>query len=176
MPIVIVSFLFIAFRLYTTIDAASVLTQQQIQAQEISINQFNLCVMVFWEIAAQLQNNREPDASLACAETDDPNIISRVGDDIIITHPHPELLGYSEIFIRRATQSRFLTRDRHATYQETLRQKFRFYPHRIDADECDYWRACQHRCAYLHGLFSAGKINRGCASFNRTQTPGRGRV
>lgn len=102
MTIVIVSFLFIAFRLYTTIGAASALTQQQIQGEEIVINRLNLCVMVFWEIAAQLQNNREPDASLACAETDDPNIISRIGDDIIITHPHPELLGYSEIFIRKS--------------------------------------------------------------------------
>lgn len=102
MTIVIVGFLFIAFRLYTTIGASSALTQQQIQAQEIIISQLNLCVMVFWEIAAQLQNNREPDASLACAETDDPNIISRIGDDIIITHPHPELLGYSEIFIRKS--------------------------------------------------------------------------
>lgn len=102
MTIVIVSFLFIAFRLYTTIGAASVLTQQQIQAEEIVMNRLNLCVMVFWEIAAQLQNNLEPDASLRCEETDDPNIISRVGDDIVITHPHPELLGYSEIFIRKS--------------------------------------------------------------------------
>ncbi len=102
MAILLISCLFIAFRVYTTLGPGSILTPQQIQAEEIAISQLSLCETVFWEIAAQLQNNQEPDASLACAETDDLNIISRVGDDIIVTHPHPELLGYSQIYIRKS--------------------------------------------------------------------------
>lgn len=102
MAIVVVSFLLIAFRLYSTVGSGGILTPQQIQAEELAISQLALCEMVFWEIAAQLQNNQDPDASLACAETDDPNIISRVGDDIIVAHPHPELLGYRQIYIRKS--------------------------------------------------------------------------
>lgn len=102
MAILVLSFLFISFRVYTSIGATSILTQQQIQAEEVAINQLNLCVMVFWEIAAQLQNNQEPEQSLACAESDELNIISRDNDDIIVTHPHPELLGYSEISVRKS--------------------------------------------------------------------------
>ncbi len=102
MAILLISCLFIAFRLYTTTGSGAILTPQQIQAEELAISQLALCEMVFWEIAAQLQNDQEPDASLACAENDDPNIISSVGDDIIVTHPHPELLGYSKIYIRKS--------------------------------------------------------------------------
>jgi|TARA_B100000315_G_scaffold226701_1_gene233855 hypothetical protein len=102
MAVVILGCLYIGFTLYSTLGPASVLTQQQIAAEEVAIDQLNLCVMVFWEIAEQLQNNQVPDESLACAESSDPNIISRVADDIIVTHPHPELLGYTEIFVRKS--------------------------------------------------------------------------
>ncbi len=99
MVIVIFSVIFIGIRVVTSLGSASLLTQQQVRAQELSIAQLNDCVSVFWEIAAEFSAGRVPDASLACRETNDPNIITRDGDDIIVTHPHPKLHGYSEIYI-----------------------------------------------------------------------------
>jgi len=70
-------------------------------AEELVRDQVESCVLVFWEIAEILQNGQVPDETLKCAETDLPNIVTRSADDIIVSHPQPQLLGYSEIFVSK---------------------------------------------------------------------------
>ncbi len=100
--IVILSCVFIAVRLFTSIGSPGVLNQSQVQAEELAIQQRTLCVQVFWEIAALLQEGELPNESLRCGELGVPNIISRVGDDIIVTHPNPRLLGFSELSVSKS--------------------------------------------------------------------------
>ena len=99
MGIVICSVIFIGFRVATSLGSNALLNQQQINAQEVASEQLNNCVGVFWNIAAELNAGRVPDESMSCTETNDPNIITRNGDEVIITHPHPDLHGYTEIYI-----------------------------------------------------------------------------
>lgn len=57
------------------------------------------CLWIFQEIGELLEENRMPDPSLRCDESDTANIITRDGDTIRISHPNPEFHGYSEIFV-----------------------------------------------------------------------------
>lgn len=95
------SFIFISVRLYFSLGSASVLTAEEILAEELYRDQLESCMLVFWEIAELLQNGEVPDDNLSCAEAGAPNLVVRVGDDIIVTHPRPELLGYSEIIVSK---------------------------------------------------------------------------
>ena len=103
MAVVIVSVIFIAIRVVTSVGSNTLLTQQQIRVEEPAIEKLNNCVTVFWEIASELSAGRVPPATMACAETNDPNIITRNGEEVIITHPHPhphpDLHGYKEIYV-----------------------------------------------------------------------------
>lgn len=57
------------------------------------------CLWIFQEIGEILEENQMPDPALRCDESDTPNIITRAGDTIRISHPNPEFHGYSEIFV-----------------------------------------------------------------------------
>ena len=57
------------------------------------------CLWIFQEIGEILEENRMPDPALRCDESETPNIITRDGDTIRISHPNPEFHGYSEIFV-----------------------------------------------------------------------------
>lgn len=70
-------------------------------AEERLLDQINSCVQVFWEIAEVLKNGEEPGDSLRCPEQILPNIIARQNNDIIVRHPNPQLLGYTDIFVTR---------------------------------------------------------------------------
>jgi hypothetical protein len=99
--IVIIGCIFIGFRLFTDIGSIKVLNAREIQAEELEIERQTLCVQVFWEISAVLQRGEEPDASLRCLETPAVNIITRVDGDIIVTHPNPKNLGFSELYVSK---------------------------------------------------------------------------
>ena len=57
------------------------------------------CLWIFQEIGELLEENLMPDPALRCDESETPNIITRDGDTIRISHPNPEFHGYSEIFV-----------------------------------------------------------------------------
>ena len=97
-----VSAFFIAVRVFFVLQASRDLSQDEIFAEELARSQVESCVLVFWEIAEVLQNDLALDESLRCEEPGDPNIVTVVGDDIIVTHPNPELLGYSEIVVSKS--------------------------------------------------------------------------
>ncbi len=102
MAIVIFGCVFVAFRLFTDIGSRQILSVQQIEQEEIGIERRTLCMQVFWEIAAVLQNGEEPEASLRCEETPDINIVTRTNDDIVVRHPNPKILGFSELYVSRS--------------------------------------------------------------------------
>jgi len=101
MAIVILGCVFLGFRLFTDIGSPHVLSAQEVQLEEISIERRTLCVQVFWEIAAVLQRGEEPDSSLRCEETPALNIITRAAGDIEVRHPNPQILGFSELYVSR---------------------------------------------------------------------------
>lgn len=95
-------FILIAGQFYFFMGASSPLTVAEIQAEEMARAQLINCEQVFWEIAAQLQSNQEPDASLRCTDSELPNVIIKTANDIVVKHPKPGLLGYSEIYVSKS--------------------------------------------------------------------------
>ncbi|MEX0962744.1 MAG: hypothetical protein WDZ52_01705 [Pseudohongiellaceae bacterium] len=102
MAVVILGCVFIGFRLFTDIGSKRVLNAQEIQQEELAIEQRTLCVQIFWEIGAILQDGREPEPSMRCQETPAINIVTRAGDDLIVRHPNPRALGFSELSVSRS--------------------------------------------------------------------------
>lgn len=92
-------FVFLGVRFF--LGSASVLTPADISRQEQSRAQLENCILVFWEIADTLKNNREPDPFKNCVEAGGPNIIARVDGDIIVRHPRPDMYGYADIFVTK---------------------------------------------------------------------------
>ena len=94
-------FIFIGIQLSSNFGAAAALSPQEVAAEERLLDQINSCVQVFWEIAEVLKNGEEPGESLRCPEQSLPYIIARQDNDIVVRHPSPQLLGYTDIFVTR---------------------------------------------------------------------------
>lgn len=101
MAIVIVSCIFIAFQITGSLGTGAVLNAAEVIQQEQQRLSVESCVQKFWEIAEVLQQDRLPDDSHNCLGSNLPNVITRSGDDVIVSHPQPQLLGYSEIVVSK---------------------------------------------------------------------------
>lgn len=101
MGIVVLSCVFIGIRIYGSLNSSSSLSMVEVQQEELYRDQLDSCVYNFWQIAELLQNDELPGDSLNCSESGLPNVITRVGDDIIVRHPSPQLLGYTDIFVSK---------------------------------------------------------------------------
>ena len=101
MGIVMLCFIFMAVWLSFTAGSSALLTEEQIAIEEQRRDQIESCVQNFWEIAQLLQRDQLPDLSHGCTEVGEPQVVTRVGDDIIVSHPSPELLGYSQIVVSK---------------------------------------------------------------------------
>lgn len=99
--IVIVSCIFIALQISGSLGTGAILNSVQVIEQEQKRISIESCVQKFWEIAEVLQNDGTLNDSYNCTGTDLPNVITRIGDDIIVNHPQPQLLGYSEIVVSK---------------------------------------------------------------------------
>jgi hypothetical protein len=99
--IVILSCVFIAVQISGSLGTGAVLNSVQIIEQEQRRMSLESCVQKFWKIAEVLQNNGPLNDSYNCAGTNLPNVITRVGNDIIVNHPQPQLLGYSKIVVSK---------------------------------------------------------------------------
>lgn len=95
-------FIFIGIQMSTNFGTASALTPSEVAAEERLLDQVQNCVQVFWEIAEVLRSGQMPRDSLHCQESNLPNIIARVDNDIVVRHPSPQLLGYTDIFVTRS--------------------------------------------------------------------------
>ena len=93
---------FIGVRLFFTLGPPAVMSVAEIQEQELLEAKLSSCVQVFWEIAAVLQNNRVPGEDMRCADPGTPNIVVQQGNDVIVRHPKPEVLGYNQIYVSRS--------------------------------------------------------------------------
>ncbi len=102
MGIVMVSCVFIAFQIFSSLGSNSSLSAEEILAEERSRDQIESCMLVFWEIAAQLANGIDPDDSLRCSDSGLPMIVATVDGDLRISHPRPELLGLTDIYVTRS--------------------------------------------------------------------------
>lgn len=88
--------LFVASRNdYVPMDTAEIIQQNAVAPLES-------CISIFREIGSLLRRNQIPDESLSCDRSGTPNIISREADDIIVSYPHPDFYGYSQIYVSRS--------------------------------------------------------------------------
>lgn len=91
------SLAFIFFRLNS--NSGTEVVDSQTREVERQLNSLGQCMMVFQQIGQALQNARQADPLLRCAQPGTPNIITVEGDDIRVSHPNPEIFGYSELFV-----------------------------------------------------------------------------
>ncbi len=78
------------------------LSREEIAVEERIRDQTQACMLIFWEIAAQLSEGQQVDRSLRCEETNLPLLVVPEGDDLRISHPRPEVLGLSDIYVLRS--------------------------------------------------------------------------
>ncbi|MDA1370776.1 MAG: hypothetical protein O2971_08465 [Proteobacteria bacterium] len=93
--IIAYQFLFASRTDFVPMDAAAI-------AQQNAVAPLASCISIFREIGSLLRTNQLPDESLRCDQSGTPNIISREGGDIKISHPHPDFYGYTEIYVSRS--------------------------------------------------------------------------
>ncbi|MFT4863529.1 MAG: hypothetical protein ACI95C_002761 [Pseudohongiellaceae bacterium] len=101
MAVVIISCVFIGFQITGSLGTGAVLNPLEIINQEQTRNELESCVAKFWEIAELVKQDRTPNNSHNCAGTTLALIVTRSRDDIIVHHPEPQRLGYSEIVVSK---------------------------------------------------------------------------
>jgi hypothetical protein len=57
------------------------------------------CRLVFEEIGYELADGNTPPASMRCEESNIPNITSRQGGIVRVSHPNPQVHGLSEMYV-----------------------------------------------------------------------------
>ena len=84
--------------------SSTIFMSSQDRAKEAAVEALEDCRLIFEEIGTLLFNNQIPDPSLRCEEALSPNIITREGDTIRVSHPNPGYIGYSEIFVTNTSR------------------------------------------------------------------------
>ena len=100
--IVLVCCAIVVFRIFMSVTGQGALTPQQVAAEERTRNQIEACMLVFWEIAEVLAAGRTPGDNLRCEETGLPMNVTTSNGDLRISHPRPDLLGLTDIFVTRS--------------------------------------------------------------------------
>jgi hypothetical protein len=67
--------------------------------QEQSIVRLEECRQVFEAIGIMLSEGQTPDGSMSCPGTNIPNIVSRQGNRITVSHPNPRQFGLTELYV-----------------------------------------------------------------------------
>ncbi|MCG8415885.1 MAG: hypothetical protein MI746_16850 [Pseudomonadales bacterium] len=102
MGIVIASCVFIAYQITNSLGSTSTLSQSEIMAEERTRDQIESCMLVFWEIASVLSDGGELSESLRCEDTGLPMVVADVDGDLRVSHPRPDLLGLTDIYVTRS--------------------------------------------------------------------------
>lgn len=102
LSVVLLSGIFIVFQISISVRSGGTPSQEQIAAEERTRDQIQACMLLFWEIAAQLSEGQQVDRSLRCEETNLPLLVVSEGDDLRISHPRPEALGLTGIYVLRS--------------------------------------------------------------------------
>lgn len=82
-------------------DSATIAAMEADQARED-------CRLVFEEISYVLAGGGLPDQSMTCPGTNVPNIISRDGDTVIVSHPDPSAHGLAEMYVTNSSHEVFV--------------------------------------------------------------------
>lgn len=88
--------LFVSLGLYAFPDLMKSDTQL---TEEQSIMRLTECREVFQAIGIMLSEGKTPDSTMSCPGTNIPNIISRRGDTITVSHPNPRQFGLDELYV-----------------------------------------------------------------------------
>ena len=88
--------LFVSIGLYAYPDLMKSDTQL---SQEQGIVRLAECREVFQAIGILLSEGETPDSTLSCPGTNIPNIISRRGNTITVSHPNPRQFGLVELYV-----------------------------------------------------------------------------
>jgi len=72
-------------------------------AQEQSIMRLEECREVFQAIGIMLSEGQVPDSTMSCPGTNVPNIVSRQGNRITVSHPNPRQFGLTELYVTNAS-------------------------------------------------------------------------
>jgi hypothetical protein len=55
------------------------------------------CITNLWQISRLLQEGKTPDSNITCPASNQPYVVVREADDIIVRSPHPERYGFKDI-------------------------------------------------------------------------------
>lgn len=91
-----VGMLFIALGLYAF---PNLFTPSEELAQQEAILDREACRLVFEEIGYMLSRGQTPDQSMRCEGTSVPNIISREGNVVRVSHPNPAQFGLQQMYV-----------------------------------------------------------------------------
>jgi len=92
---------YVRLLIYTNPDLFS--ADDEALVQQLAADELEVCRLVFEEIGMQLEEDQLPDANLRCNESYVPNIITRAGNSIRISHPNPGYHGFSEIYVTNSS-------------------------------------------------------------------------
>ncbi len=102
LAVTLLSGIFIVFQISISARSGGTSSQEEIAAEERTRDQIQACMLIFWEIATQLNEGQQVDRSLRCEETDLPLLVVSEGDDLRVSHPRPEALGLTGIYVLRS--------------------------------------------------------------------------
>lgn len=102
MAVVVLSCVFIGFQIFNSLGSNRPLSAQEIAAEENTRDQIESCMLVFWEIATRFANGSDYDDSLQCPEAGMPMNVVAVDGDLRVSHPRPDLLGLTDIYVTRS--------------------------------------------------------------------------
>lgn len=89
----------ITARVYFLLNPPPVPADPQFQVLQQTITSKVQCLLVFRQIGVMLSAGQTPDPALHCAQPDAPNIISRSGDVVRVSHPDPQLYGWRALYV-----------------------------------------------------------------------------
>ena len=101
LAVTLLSGIFIVFQISISARSGGTLFQEEIAAEERTRDQIQACMLIF-RIATQLNEGQQVDRSLRCEETDLPLLVVSEGDDLRVSHPRPEALGLTGIYVLRS--------------------------------------------------------------------------
>ncbi|MEX2488002.1 MAG: hypothetical protein WD356_00585 [Pseudomonadales bacterium] len=93
--------LFTAMGLYAFPDLLEF--DEELVAAREAAQRLEDCRLVFEEIGFLLEEQRPLDPQLQCADTAVPNIVSRNGTEVIVSHPNPGMYGLTALYVSSAS-------------------------------------------------------------------------
>jgi hypothetical protein len=100
--IIVACLLFLTVRLFLNSGSPDEQANSELPVAEFALVSLVQCMLIFEEIGEILQSNNTPDPALRCDQTAPPNIITRNGDDIKISHPDPGVYGVEELSVSKS--------------------------------------------------------------------------